>query len=248
MFETLFVDPTTVERYRAAPLCAERVRYLEHCRDSGFAQDTLEKVARNQLRLVLLLDMRGRDPVTVSQIEAAAETWSRPGMLRSCFAGSPVAKSEFVYHMRGWLRYLGRLEEPEEPPLHPHTAEVAAFAEWARAERGYAETSIDSYCWVADQFLAFLADGETDHPACLRHSCRYRSSVCRTGCPSAPAAGIYFAVRATAPSLLSLRRKPRLVRAGDCRRDQRPADLRERGVAAPIDPGRRPSRSRYDRG
>ena len=57
-----------------------------------------------------------------------------------------------------WLRFLGQLEEREKPPRHPHTAEVAAFAAWAR---GYAEVTVESCCEVTDLFFDFLAESNT---------------------------------------------------------------------------------------
>lgn len=55
-----------------------------------------------------------------------------------------------------WLRFLGRLEQPAEKPRHFHTTEVAAFATWARSERGYSKATIESCCEVADEFFRHL--------------------------------------------------------------------------------------------
>ncbi|MDE0032767.1 MAG: tyrosine-type recombinase/integrase [Deltaproteobacteria bacterium] len=60
-----------------------------------------------------------------------------------------------------WLRFQGWLEEREKPPRHPHTAEVAVFAAWARGERGYAEATVESCCEDADEFFDFLAGRNT---------------------------------------------------------------------------------------
>ena len=167
MFETLFVDGPRLARYRAAPLLHERIRYLEHCRDAGFSSFVLKQLAANQLRLVGLLDLRGPQKVTSAQIETAATLWSRPGLLYQFFPGETrrtAIKTQFVHHSHEWLRFLGWLDEPIELPRHPHGAEVEAFAQWARAERGYSEATIEAYCEVAHDFLAFLAAAEPAIP------------------------------------------------------------------------------------
>ena len=40
---------------------------------------------------------------------------------------------------------------------HPHTAEVAAFAEWMREDRGLSEETIHTYCAAADEFFDWLS-------------------------------------------------------------------------------------------
>ena len=65
MFDELFSESSTVERYRAAPLTQERLRYLRHCVECGFSRGSLELTASTQLRLVLLLDLSGDVKVSV---------------------------------------------------------------------------------------------------------------------------------------------------------------------------------------
>jgi hypothetical protein len=49
MFEEIFF-PRTAERYRAAPLVAQRERYLVHLRETGAKRATLRKCANEKLR------------------------------------------------------------------------------------------------------------------------------------------------------------------------------------------------------
>ena len=169
MFDTLFTHEPSLERYRAAPLYDERVQYLQHCMDSGFRRSVLTRVAVCQLRLVGLLQLKGRETLNVSQVEAAAQTWSQPGMLRSEFGGAASTKAEFVHHSVRWLQFLGWLDEAAPVPPHPHTAAVATFAEWARTERGYSEPTIDACCGAADEFLVFFASARPDTPLAEVH-------------------------------------------------------------------------------
>ena len=161
MWEELFRHPTSLERYRSAPLAEERAKYLRHLRDEGFGPVALRKHAAALLRLVGLLDLTGRRVVSVGEVQKAAREWSRPGILRYHRPASARARARFVAKSLRWLRFQGWLEEHEKPPRHPHTAEVAAFAAWARRERGYAEATVEGCCEVTDRFFAFLAESDT---------------------------------------------------------------------------------------
>ena len=161
MWEELFRHSPSIERHRSAALAEERLKYLRRLRDGGFSSSTLRKRAADLLRLVGLLDLTGRRVVSVREVEEAAREWSRPGILRYHRLASARDRVGFVANSVRWLRFLGRLEERGKPPRHPHTAEVAAFAAWARGERGYAEATVESCCEVTDLFFDFLAESNT---------------------------------------------------------------------------------------
>ena len=52
MFDQLFADRRTVQRYVAAPLPAQRLRYLHHRAEQGAAPATLKSVAAYQLAVI----------------------------------------------------------------------------------------------------------------------------------------------------------------------------------------------------
>lgn len=83
MFEELFTDRNTIQKYRTAPLFGERLRYLAHCARTGSRPDMLRKIAVHQVHLVRLLDLREGERTKASRIEAAAGRWSQPGERRS---------------------------------------------------------------------------------------------------------------------------------------------------------------------
>ena len=155
MFETLFNGRKTLETYRAAPLLECRLRYLEHVAKSGAGTPTLRTLAVGQLRLVLLLDFTEDDTVSLGQIQAAAEEWSCPAMHRIYKPAGPQCRAEFVSRAVRWLRFAGLFEEPEET-RHAHAAEVSAYEEWMRHERGFSEQSIGRYCRAANEFFGWL--------------------------------------------------------------------------------------------
>ena len=161
MFEELFNHQPTLEKHRAAPLVEERLGFLEHLQGQGAARQTLKRKATNMLRLVRLLDLNEPEYVSDARIKAAADEWSRPGTFRIHTTASPETKASFVSDALRWLRFLGWREPRVKPPLHPHAAEVDAFAKWAREERGYAEASIEGCCERTNQFFKFLATSNT---------------------------------------------------------------------------------------
>ena len=167
MFEQLYSDPGTVARYRAAPLADERQRFLRHCADFGTSTDNLCRLARCQLALVDLLDLRaGGERVPLSRVEEAARQWSQtPG---DQGYRSRRSYRRFLSFSVRWLRCLGWLEEPAVA-LHSHTAEVAAFADWMRDRRGLSESTIRGYCWNTDVFFVWL-DGNGTALASVTHS------------------------------------------------------------------------------
>ena len=159
MFEELFARPITIERYLAEPLAEDRQRYLQHLRDSGARNGTLQRIAAVQLSLVRFLDLTEGDGVSVSRVEAAATTWSLSRVHRHGRPALPEASALFIGRAIRWLRFLGRLDEPGKV-RHPHTDEVAAFAAWMRGERGLSEETIRVYCAGADEFFDWLATSD----------------------------------------------------------------------------------------
>ena len=161
MFEDLFVSTPLIERHRAAPLFEERVEYLRYLEKLGSRRYILRKHAANLLRLVRLLELTEPRPVRMAEVEGAAKEWWRPGMLGFRKQGPLYTGERFVADSLRWLRFQGWLDEAEKPPRRPPTPQVAAFAAWARRERGYAEATVESCCAVAEDFCRFLAESKT---------------------------------------------------------------------------------------
>ena len=156
MFEELFSVPQTVERYRSAALAEDRLRYLQHLKDTGASHRTLKLNATNQLSLVCLLDLKHGDRVSVCQVEAAAKKWSRPGGRRWKRTASLKKRSQFTNQALQWLRFLGSLDEVYEE-RHAHGDEVAIYEQWMREERGFSEETIRSRRFSVNVFFDWLA-------------------------------------------------------------------------------------------
>ena len=153
MFEDLFTDGSTIERYRTAPFLDERLCWLEHYAESGARPHTLRTIAAHQVHLVSLLDLQPGDRVGISRIESAAERWFLPWVRRSGRPVRPDTFRRFVGHAVRWLRFAGMFEEAPCRPRHAHADEVAAFASWMRTERGWAEETIRCCRNAVDHFF-----------------------------------------------------------------------------------------------
>ena len=159
MFEQLFRETATVERYQTAPLVESRLRYLRHWRKLGAKHWTLRKIAFAQVEVVRLLDLReGSAKIPLAQVEAAAAQWAQPRLRRSGKHAKPAAVAEFIARATRWLNFLGRLEAPPIVERHQHEAKVAAYADWMRSERGLSEHTIYSRCWIVGEFLSRFRD------------------------------------------------------------------------------------------
>ena len=158
MFEELFTKPSAIERYEAAPLVEPRERYLRHLAEGGANRLTLRQIAFDQVRLFDVLDLHEGEKVTVAQIEATAPDWAHARRHRLGRRPPTTRKStkRSLSRVIRWLRFLGWLDEPEEVP-HPYSVELGAYEEWMRAERGYAEGTIDGMLRSAAEFLDWLA-------------------------------------------------------------------------------------------
>ena len=156
MFENLFKRMHTIEEHRSAPLYEDRLRYLVHMADGGAAPCTLCEIARYQLNLVRLLDVREGTKVTLPQLTAVADArFDREGRSVGQQARSKKSGKFLGYAVR-WLRFLGRVEEPAVP-RHPYAAEIDAFTAWMRDERGLSEGTIHGRRQAASDFLNRLA-------------------------------------------------------------------------------------------
>ena len=154
MFNLLFQEAATIERYASAPLARSRLEYLQHCDEQGYAPSTLRVMAHWQMVIVRGLDLSETGTVSVSSIEAAADRWAFREPPDARAQGGHAVRREFIRHATGWLSFAGRLEAPAPaPPRVPYADEMASYADSLR-DRGLAETTIRTCCGHATRFLA----------------------------------------------------------------------------------------------
>lgn len=156
MFELIFTRPSTITQYRSAPLLQERLRYLAHCEQIGIKPETLRKIASHQLKLVHILDLQD-DDLNLDKIEARFRQWSLPEEYKS----RPHAQRRFFNHTERWMRFLGRLEEPEAPG-HAHAQEVTTFAARMSSENGWSDVTLEGCRRTVNCFFFWLDERGTD--------------------------------------------------------------------------------------
>ena len=159
MFEALFTDDGTINRYRGAPLLDERLSYLLHCAEAGARLPTLRRIAAHQTSLVHFLDLHEGGRVSVAQVEAAASQWSLPGGRHCSRPALPEASRRFLGHAIRWLRFVGMLDEPHKQ-RHAHVGEVKIFEAWMREERGWSEETIRCCRRTVDRLFDGLEERE----------------------------------------------------------------------------------------
>ena len=157
MFELLFARPSTIARYRCAPLLNERLVYLARCEQVGIKPATLRRIASHQLDLVRILDLRDDDGLNPRRIAAGVRQWSLPEERLS----RPRARRRFFSDAERWLRFLGWLEEPEVA-CHTHTREVTTFAARMSGERGWSDATVEGCCRTVDRFFVWLDERGVD--------------------------------------------------------------------------------------
>ena len=153
MFERLFKRAFAIARHASAPYADERARYLTHCLERGEKPTTVRRKAYELLRVAHRCKRRYPDlRLTQQQVEHVT---------RNCKARGRVAlasrtRRERVQTARSWLRFLGSFKRPSIP----FAAQLQAYCDWAREERGFSEVTIAGTYEQVKQFLLWFADRE----------------------------------------------------------------------------------------
>ena len=156
MFQTLFHYPRVLARHASGPLAEERRRYLEHRARQGTPRSTLLRYATELLVVASHLKLRLGQSVGPRQIQQAGQRWAQGQRRRGRATGLHWSEAHFVQAAKGWLRFLGRLEEkPPRPPAYG-----SRLQQWAAVladQDGLSPWTIAKYQWWAGQFWQRLA-------------------------------------------------------------------------------------------
>lgn len=159
MFDQLFADRRTVQRYVAAPLPAQRLRYLHHRAEQGAAPATLKSVAAYQLAVIRTMDLQPYGEICSEEVHAAADRWVSRTPPHHARKGATPARAAFASTALGWLRFLERLREPRKADA-PWAALLAEYAHYMSADRGLAPLTVYTRRRSTEEFLTrFSADG-----------------------------------------------------------------------------------------
>jgi len=155
MFEELFGKASDVVFHKIAPYAVERQRFLEHCREQGFARTYLKRMAGIILTAAIDLEARGGLDVDQASLDAAA---ARMEKIRSDAGFAPGARGysrAFLRITTRWLLFARHLKEPA-PRRPPYTALLDDFAQWMSEERGLSPRTLTGRGWHLGQFLDWL--------------------------------------------------------------------------------------------
>jgi integrase/recombinase XerD len=137
MLNQLFKQPHALARHRAGPLLEERLAFLAYLANRGLPPGTLQRVARDLLRIANTLGLANRPGQALARDEIKRKGSGKRGFL-------PLASR--------WLQFLGRLQQPPAP-CRPFAAKIKAFADYMAQEQGLAAATIRGRCWLVPRFL-----------------------------------------------------------------------------------------------
>jgi integrase/recombinase XerD len=157
MFEKLFGKVSDVVYHTIAPYAVERQRFLEHCRDQGFAKTCLKEMAGILLTAAIDLQAHGGLDADQADLEEAAtriETVrSEAGFRRRAHR----YRRAFLRTTTRWLLFTGHLQDAAPRP-RPYTALLDDFAQWMVEERGLSPRTLRNRRWHLERFLDWLHD------------------------------------------------------------------------------------------
>jgi len=140
MFDQLFTYPAAVARHRSGPLLKERLAFLAHLADQGYARNSLRMMAEG---LLAIAQMRGltsqpRKALTLDEVKRK------------------TAKRRWLYRISvRWLRFMGRLQQ-RPVPLAPWAKKIKAFAQYMEHEVELSPVTIYHRCRRVRDFFEQL--------------------------------------------------------------------------------------------
>lgn len=155
MFDKLYKQPAVAQRHWEGPALQERIAFLENCVSQGFHRSAIQHLAQSLLGVATYLDISQGRSVTRRQVQAAALRWSRRPPCGGWKPPSVASGRAFAILARRWCRFLGRLEVPTKPH-QAYAAQLCAYTEYLREERGFSESTItarrQAATYLLDQF------------------------------------------------------------------------------------------------
>jgi len=140
--EDVFSGRLNTSYHHDSPFAEERARYLAHLLERGWARETVIGTSGKLVCFAKRVDITAAGGVTAAQIEKAADDWIKhlPHYFRRDI-GPRKARTRFVSAATDWLRFLGRLREPE-CPSSPYADLLAEFERFLDQERGLSPRTI----------------------------------------------------------------------------------------------------------
>lgn len=138
-----------------APYAVERQRFLEHCREQGFARTCLKEVAGILLTAAIDLQAHGGLDADQARLDEAAtrieEVRSEAGPQR----GAGEYRRAILRITTRWLLFTGHPQHAAPGP-RPYAALLDDFAQWISDQRGLSPGTLRSHRWHLGRFLNWL--------------------------------------------------------------------------------------------
>src|SRR5262249_36855649 len=129
MFKTLYRCHRTIARHENGPSNESRRSYLEYLAAQGSSHKTLRVAAEVIYRAAVYMRLDSSSPVERSDVEQAAKDWATRPYGNGNQIGTERVLKRFRLIVSGWLRFAGRLHEPDRA-LGPHQREVDAYCRY----------------------------------------------------------------------------------------------------------------------
>lgn len=157
MFERVHDGPRALAHHQEAPFVGEREAYLKHLAAEGRRPKTIEGIATKLIAIANRIDIGKAGPIDVQQIELAADDWAAGHRWYKRPQGPERTRRRFIRVAKGWFRFLGRLEPPEDSTA-PFANLLNDFASFLGTERGLSSITISTWSGCVRRFLAWYRD------------------------------------------------------------------------------------------
>lgn len=141
-------------RYLAYPFYEERLSYLKNLESRGMSFSRLHEYAWMQIAIIDRLCLDGQDNVCESDIEKVITDIAAEDCSKRRVPSQKWIKT-FKTVAYGWLSYAGMLHREQEsnPPEHKV---VHNYVQWARDNKGLADTTLESRERELKRFMSFI--------------------------------------------------------------------------------------------
>jgi site-specific recombinase XerD len=157
MFEQIFNNFKVINHHKSVPYIEERERYLEYCKQEGYAQATLIAIAYELFWSAQKLEINPDIKINLDQIIAAANDWADRERCCRHKLNTQWTRDRFIRITRKWLRFPGCFKEPETK-ASPFSGFIDDFKTWMKKEQGLASSTIEVWSGYLEQFLSWIED------------------------------------------------------------------------------------------
>jgi site-specific recombinase XerD len=179
MLDTLYSLPAVLARHRAAPLAAERERFLRYCAARGHKQTALRKISWLLLVVVTSVPL-DKKMVRLSTIQRTAREHNVRFMRRRRHRRCTTTQQLFIRTATKFFSFLERLA-PAVVRSHPLAPRIAVYRQFMLEERGLSAATVEARCQHVDHFLTSLCRRRSLRRIAPHQIDRYLVSQSRNG-------------------------------------------------------------------